>query len=298
MQWYPRTFHLFLFFFFSAAPVFAQEPAPEVFYFIGANGKTGVRTAEGGVLIAAEYTLEDADTVQPIAGRLIYLEKKDTSGSRFDRSGYYFNRQGRFLFHPYRSELGPDPLEEGLLRFVEGEKIGFADRTGRKVIPARFDYAMPFEYGLSFFCAGCSFATDTSGERKLLVQSWGLLDKTGKTLRPPGVLKLPQYPLVTDTLVRKFPQPVYSRPEQALVARLRAVPGLEDKMTSTWVTPPDSVTYRIVERPTKTFPYYWIKAYGHSSGVIMTLEHFALPAEGPAIRRYWPAGDFVEELRQ
>ena len=43
---------------------------------------------------------------------------------------------------------------EGLFRFVENGKMGFADMTGKKVIAAQFDFVTPFHDGFATYFMG------------------------------------------------------------------------------------------------------------------------------------------------
>lgn len=64
------------------------------------------------------------------------------------------DRNEKIILKPFIFDNGPDYIEEGVFRFVENNKIGFADINGRKVIKAIYDFATPFENGLSEYTLG------------------------------------------------------------------------------------------------------------------------------------------------
>lgn len=61
----------------------------------------------------------------------------------------YVDRDRRPILRPYIYDNGPDYFEEGLARFVQDGKMGFHDETLAVVIPARYDFAFPFENGVA-----------------------------------------------------------------------------------------------------------------------------------------------------
>jgi hypothetical protein len=65
---------------------------------------------------------------------------------------------------PFIFYNGPDYIEEGLFRFVENGKIGFANIDGQKIIKAKYDFATPFENGLSEFTLGGQKEYEKGGE--------------------------------------------------------------------------------------------------------------------------------------
>lgn len=65
---------------------------------------------------------------------------------------------------PFIYDNGPDYIQEGLFRFVENDKIGFANINGQKIINAKYDFATPFENGLSEFTLGGQKEYEKGGE--------------------------------------------------------------------------------------------------------------------------------------
>ncbi|WP_200890792.1 WG repeat-containing protein [Pedobacter lusitanus] len=64
------------------------------------------------------------------------------------------DRTGKVILIPFIYDNGPDYPQEGLFRFVENNKIGFADLNWKKVIPAAFDFAEPFKGGITKYTLG------------------------------------------------------------------------------------------------------------------------------------------------
>jgi hypothetical protein len=74
------------------------------------------------------------------------------------------DRNENIILTPFIYDNGPDYIVEGLFRFVELDKIGFANTVGKKIIKAKYSFATPFENGLSAFTIGGHKAYDKSGE--------------------------------------------------------------------------------------------------------------------------------------
>lgn len=102
-----------------------------------------------------------------------------------DASGWkYINRKGTVIVIPFMFDNGPDPFQEGLARFKQGEKFGFFDERGQVIIPARFDFTAPFSNGLAAFCQGCR--EHREGEHSSYKGGkWGFIDKKGQTAITP-----------------------------------------------------------------------------------------------------------------
>lgn len=80
---------------------------------------------------------------------------------------------------------GPDTFAEGLVRTLVDDKIGFVDEALRLVIPARYDWAWPFEGGRALACLGCTFGEpDADGHREVRGGLWGYLGPDGSELVP------------------------------------------------------------------------------------------------------------------
>ncbi|NDV68420.1 WG repeat-containing protein [Dysgonomonas sp. 25] len=99
----------------------------------GANGLYGYQTPDGEVAIHACYLFVYTDTLYK-AG---FVVSQDNGMIAIDR-------KGNFLLTPFIFDNGPDYLHEGLFRYEENGKMGFADADCNIVIPAQFDFAEPF----------------------------------------------------------------------------------------------------------------------------------------------------------
>lgn len=76
------------------------------------------------------------------------------------QDGYaYVRRDGRSLLVP-TFDNSPDKFSGGLTRVRIGEKIGYANRTLRIIIPAIYDGAYPFAKGRAWVCIGCVSVSD------------------------------------------------------------------------------------------------------------------------------------------
>jgi hypothetical protein len=94
-----------------------------------------------------------------------------------------FDREGERRFVVFPFDNGPDYPSEGLFRIVDGGRIGFADTTGRVVIPPRFSAVLPFHQGRAAFCTGCT--TVREGEHsRWQGGKWGFIDRQGRVVVP------------------------------------------------------------------------------------------------------------------
>ena len=137
-------------FLFAASASFALLCAP--FYDEGVQAY-GYRDCDGGIGLTPKfYAVEPfnacgiATVVTPEGVRII-------------------NRQGKTLLSPMIFDNGADPFSEGLARYVENGKYGFFDECGQVVIPAKYDFALPFKNGKARAGYDCEFPpVDPSGE--------------------------------------------------------------------------------------------------------------------------------------
>jgi hypothetical protein len=113
-------------------------------YLDSTSGKTlmGYKSLIGEIIIKAKYQ-NGSDTLCRMA---IVLN------SEFKFVG--IDRNDSIILRPYIYDNGPDYVEEGLFRFVEKGKIGFANLDGQKIISAKYDFATPFSDGISEYSLG------------------------------------------------------------------------------------------------------------------------------------------------
>ena len=108
------------------------------------EGKWGYQDAQGKVAIAPTFIAAHDFSPEGIAAVI-------------DDAGWgYINRRGTIIIRPFVFDNGPDPFQEGLARFTQEGKFGFFDRRGKVVIKPKFDFAAPFQEGLSAFCQRCT----------------------------------------------------------------------------------------------------------------------------------------------
>lgn len=88
----------------------------------------------------------------------------DSTGRAFifaDSGWILINRKGKAVLEGIVSmDNGPDYPESGLMRFIENGKWGYANIEGKKIIPAKYDGALPFENGVAAVCTGCKLRAD------------------------------------------------------------------------------------------------------------------------------------------
>lgn len=85
------------------------------------------------------------------------------------------NKKGSIILRPYIYDNGPDYVEEGLLRFTEGKKVGFANLSGEKIIMAQFDFAAPFKDGLAEYFIGGERVYDNGKTASQIAREGGSL---------------------------------------------------------------------------------------------------------------------------
>ena len=93
------------------------------------NGRYGFKNQSGKVVIKPAYYIAQEFSEFGIAAVV-------------DESGWvYINDEGENLLRPYVVDNGPDYFQENLARFVENDKVGFMNRSGDIVIPAKYFHA-------------------------------------------------------------------------------------------------------------------------------------------------------------
>lgn len=94
----------------------------------------------------------------------------------------WVNRDGLLRVVP-SIDNGPDYVVGGLVRYVGPDgKVGFVDQRLAIVVPARFDWAEPFEGDTARVCTGCTAAPD--GEHTAITGgTWSAIDRTGAAAR-------------------------------------------------------------------------------------------------------------------
>jgi hypothetical protein len=125
-------------------------------------------------------------TIQPRYQLATEFSKYGIASVIDDRGWGYIDRTGKILARPYIVDNGPDYFNERVSRFVADGKIGFINQSGTKIIPAKFDFVMPFSEGLAAFCVGCRAVPDGEYHR-IEGGKWGYINKTGE------IVVIPEY---------------------------------------------------------------------------------------------------------
>ena len=110
-----------------------------------ASGLYGYHDCNGAIGIEAKYFLAQEFSEGGIAAVV-------------DEEGWlYIDRQGNSVIRPMVYDNGPDYFSEGLARYIENGRYGYFDENGRVVLPAQYEFALPFENGSARVGHDCSF---------------------------------------------------------------------------------------------------------------------------------------------
>jgi len=112
----------------------------------------GYKDSFGKTVINAKFYFVYSDTLYSMA---IVLKNGEWIG---------IDKDERIILKPFIFDNGPDYIEEGLFRYVENNKIGFANIDGEIIIKAKYDFATPFENGLSEYTLGGKKEYEKGGE--------------------------------------------------------------------------------------------------------------------------------------
>ena len=118
--------------------------------------------------------------------RYAIADRFNAQGAAFalaDDGWVYIDVRGTVLARPFLFDNGPDDFSEGLARCVSQGKMGYFNKKGEIVIPAVYDFGLPFEGGLAPVCVDC--VKEYDGEHYRVVRgSWGCVNKKGVLVRP------------------------------------------------------------------------------------------------------------------
>lgn len=119
------------------------------------SGLYGYRACNGEVALPATFYIAQDFNVCGVAVVL------DADGWR------YIDKSGQTLVRPMIFDNGPDDFQEGLARYIDGGKYGYFDQCGKIVIPAQYDFALPFDGGKGRAGFDCIFPlADPAGEHR------------------------------------------------------------------------------------------------------------------------------------
>jgi hypothetical protein len=141
---------------------------------------------EGEAGTTVGYINQQGDTIIP-TGKYVYafLDTATTYLLVIEEGtkGYAIDPKGNLLWDIYWYDNGPDYVEEGLFRIERNGKIGYADTTGRVVIPAQYACASPFSEGRAQVTFDCELEADEHGEHhRALSDTWFYIDRTGQKI--------------------------------------------------------------------------------------------------------------------
>jgi len=131
----------------------------------------GYKNEEGKVIIEPQFVVAYDFYEEGIALVADYREWK------------YIDKTGATIIKPYVIDNGPDSFSNGLARFTELGKIGFFDKNGDKIVPAIYDYALPFSDSMAVFCMGCK-KVFIGEHTKMQGGNWGYIDMKGFEVIP------------------------------------------------------------------------------------------------------------------
>lgn len=123
---------------------------------------------KGKIQIQAKYLSTYSDNLCNMA--IVYDRGKAWVG---------IDKNDSIILTPFIYDNCPDYVEEGLFRFVENKKLGFATLEGQKVISAQFDFVSPFKNGYAtYYIGGERIYENGKTEKQIMTESGyaGLID--------------------------------------------------------------------------------------------------------------------------
>ena len=147
-----------------------SETSGPLISFEDGNG-TGFKDLKGNIILPPIYGHSYTDTFNKAIAFVI-----DSAGKLIA-----IDRAGKKILTPYFFDNGPDYIEEGLFRFVDDKKIGFADENGKIIIPAKYEFVSEFRDGRA--CFGSGYTIKDKGEMEMMVGGkWGFINTKGDTV--------------------------------------------------------------------------------------------------------------------
>ncbi len=140
----------------------------------------GFKDQQGQVVIPPQYCAVFQDAFVDRVACVVDARQKTPQGKN---RLIAIDKCNNFVLEPFTYDNGPDYVREGVFRFWKDGKLGFADKDGNAVIPPQFDFAGPFDQGMTGFCMGCKPQTfDEYVEWR--GGKWGFIDIKGKVVIP------------------------------------------------------------------------------------------------------------------
>ena len=120
------------------------------------------------------------------------ISKKVVDTAYYDENGlghlyssvgvFYFSKSG-FVRKALYFDNGPDYFVNGLARTDWNGKIGFFNKELSIVIEPQYDFAFPFENGISIVCMGCT-KQKTGEYHDMVGGKWGAVNLKGEIVQP------------------------------------------------------------------------------------------------------------------
>ncbi len=254
----------------------AQKFSENIYYFSNADStKIGVKAENGKIIIPLRGNIYGGyDFKNPVQEE--YLEflgtdkiinrKKD---SPLMEAGEVYDRKGNFLYYPQWYDNGLDYFKEGFRRFVEGDKMGFVNKSGQKVIAAEWDFATPFSYGYAKVYTGNWEKKYAKGGEHWYVVAGSkdsesfLINKKGEKTLPFAKQKSDRdYLFEGEYYPDSF---IYNEFEQKIVDKLNATSILNEISIAycSNCTPKSdwNLNFEITEYPTEFHPFYTLQGF-------------------------------------
>jgi hypothetical protein len=115
---------------------------------------------------------------------MLFFDDAGLAAITIGSQDYYVRRNGR-MAAVLRSDNGPDLFSGGLVRNLQGGKVGFLDKNLRQVISPVYDWAWPFEGGKALVCKGCHVSRPgEDGHSAVIGAIWGYIDPQGREVIP------------------------------------------------------------------------------------------------------------------
>ncbi|TDW49074.1 WG repeat protein [Flavobacterium sp. 270] len=237
--------------------LFGFSQTEKLFYFVESDSLVGVKNQDGKIIIPAKYlftqSASDVNSKEEIKDRILFSMPIKEGPKAHDR-------KGNFLFEPYIFDAGIDYFSEGYMRFTENKKVGFADKNGVKIIPAKYDWVSAMNFGFAEFCNGCHFDTSKDPEHPPLVGgTWGFVNKNGVEIVPTDKRN---HPKDFETEKHQFIpyQFQYNEKEKQILdffeKRKEQIAQIDDFNCN-----PKIIYFEIVEKPSEFDPFYKVKTF-------------------------------------
>lgn len=293
-----------LFFFFANCqkstkpterPTFSQKG---LYYFVTSDStKVGVQDESGKIIIPAKFgAFYNYDFENPISDLVIEFMGTDhisklPKSSPITIAGEVYDRTGKFLYYPLWFDNGIDYYEEGFRRYVEGDKVGFVNKLGQKIIPAQWDFVSPFSYGYAeVFVGGWEKEYEKGGEHWSIVPSSEkseryFINRKGERVEPYSKPKHPKDYHHAEN--EYYPYPFqYNDFEQKMIDSLENLDILNDLNIASCdnCTPKSAwkLNFEIIEKPLPNHPYYILQGY-ERQGKNLGDDTFAITEDGKTI---------------